>query len=108
MDSNLQERRWERNSHGPTDTAESLALRACLALLIALPAVAGWCRTRSQDPVAVTLREAVQVALARYSDVEKTRAAASQMKGCIREVRAQALQRLAGRRRLRGVLRTKL
>jgi outer membrane protein TolC len=70
---------------------KSLALRACLALLIALPAVAGWCRAQSQDPVAVTLPEAVQIALARHPDVEKTRAAASQMKGRLREVRAQAL-----------------
>ena len=44
-----------------------------------------------QDPVAVTLPEAVQTALARHPDVEKIRAAASQMKGRIREVRAQAL-----------------
>jgi hypothetical protein len=70
---------------------KSRALRACLALLMALPAVAGWGRAQSQDPVAVTLPEAVQIALARHPDVEKTRAAASQMKGRIREVRAQAL-----------------
>lgn len=44
--------------------------------------------------MAVTLPEAVQIALARHPDVEKIRAAASQMKGRIREVRAQALPEL--------------
>jgi len=44
----------------------------------------------AQDSAALTLKEAVQIALQRHPDVEKARAAADVLKGRIREVRAQA------------------
>jgi outer membrane protein len=44
----------------------------------------------AQDSAALTLQEAVQIALAQHPDVEKARAAADLLKGRIREVRAQA------------------
>ena len=43
------------------------------------------------DKAALTLAEAVQIAVKHYPDVEKARAAADQLNGKIREVRAQAL-----------------
>src|SRR5450759_2681000 len=43
------------------------------------------------DKDALTLAEAVQIAVKHYPDVEKARAAADQLSGKIREVRAQAL-----------------
>jgi outer membrane protein len=68
-----------------------LLRRAGLTVVVVLRMMAVCGTAQSQDPVAVTLAEAVQTALARHPDVEKSRAAASQMKGRIREVRAQAL-----------------
>jgi HAE1 family hydrophobic/amphiphilic exporter-1 len=53
--------------------------------LLAVPVAA------QQDKAALTLAEAVQIAVQRYPDVEKARAAADQLKGKIREVRSQAL-----------------
>jgi outer membrane protein TolC len=44
----------------------------------------------AQNSAALTLQEAVQIALAQHPDVEKARAAADLIKGRIREVRAQA------------------
>ncbi len=44
-----------------------------------------------EEKAALTLPEAVQMAVKRYPDVEKARAAAEQLKGKIREVRAQAM-----------------
>ncbi|RPI11941.1 MAG: hypothetical protein EHM65_06515, partial [Acidobacteriales bacterium] len=58
-----------------------------LALVFCLPAA-------GQTPVekqAVTLEEAVRLALERHPDVGKAKAAADALKGKIREVRAQAL-----------------
>ena len=45
---------------------------------------------QTQNSAALTLQEAVQIALAQHPDVEKARAAADLLKGRIREVRAQA------------------
>jgi outer membrane protein TolC len=44
----------------------------------------------AQDSAALTLQEAVHIALAQHPDVVKARAAADMLKGRIREVRAQA------------------
>ena len=44
----------------------------------------------AQEP-AITLEEAVRMAVERHQDVAKARAAADALKGKIREVRAQAL-----------------
>lgn len=46
---------------------------------------------RAQDATALTLDEAVRLAIARHQDVEKARAGADALKGKIREVRSQAL-----------------
>ena len=58
-----------------------------LAVSLCLTAVA----QTAPDKESVTLEEAVRLALGRYPDVAKARAAADGLKGKIREVRAQAL-----------------
>ncbi len=64
--------------------------RSCTAVLIAVLCLApAW--ARQDDKAELTLAEAVQIAVKRYPDVEKSRAAAEQLKGKIREVRAQAM-----------------
>jgi len=45
----------------------------------------------AQEPTAITLEEAVRLALAHHQDIGKARAASDALKGKIREVRAQAL-----------------
>src|SRR5512144_718049 len=50
---------------------------------------AAW-QASAQEP-AITLQEAVRMAVERHQDVAKARAAADALKGKIREVRAQAL-----------------
>jgi outer membrane protein len=45
----------------------------------------------AQQPDAITLVEAVKLALTRHPDVEKARAGADRLKGKVREVRSQAL-----------------
>ncbi|MBI3695341.1 MAG: TolC family protein [Acidobacteria bacterium] len=60
-------------------------------MFLAVPAAAA----EAVEPAAVTLVEAVRLALARHPDVEKARAAADGLKGRIREVRAQALPEVA-------------
>ena len=45
----------------------------------------------AEEKAELTLAEAVQIAVKRYPDVEKARAAADQLKGKIREVRADAM-----------------
>ena len=57
-----------------------------LILLCALPGLLS-----AQEQAAVTLDEAVRMAVAHHQDVGKARAAADALKGKIREVRAQAL-----------------
>ncbi|MBZ5579033.1 MAG: TolC family protein [Acidobacteriia bacterium] len=47
--------------------------------------------TRAADAAALTLEDAVRLAIDRHQDVAKARAAADALKGKIREVRAQAL-----------------
>ncbi|HEU0007917.1 MAG TPA: TolC family protein [Terriglobia bacterium] len=56
-----------------------------IVLVLVLPRSA-----HTQNSAALTLQEAVQIALAQHPDVEKARAAADLLKGRIREVRAQA------------------
>src|ERR1051326_8603664 len=58
-----------------------------LISLILLAAVS----LRAQDATALTLDEAVRLAITRHQDVDKARAAADALKGKIREVRSQAL-----------------
>jgi outer membrane protein len=58
-----------------------------LALAVSVSAVA----QTPPEKEALTLEEAVQIALARHPDVGKARAAADALRGKIREVRAQAL-----------------
>ena len=61
--------------------------RLLLILAISLPAAA----QAPGERETVTIEEAVRLAVARYPDVAKARAAAEGLKGRIREVRAQAL-----------------
>ncbi|MCL5744995.1 MAG: TolC family protein [Acidobacteria bacterium] len=56
------------------------------ALILLFASLAG-----AQQPAAVTLEEAVRLALAHHQDIAKARAASDALKGKIREVRAQAL-----------------
>lgn len=63
-----------------------IARSATLLLLLALPAALS-----AQEQAAVTLQEAVRLAVERHQDVAKARAAAEGLKGKIREVRSQAL-----------------
>jgi outer membrane protein TolC len=64
-------------------------MKACLLLILAisLPAAA----QAPGERETVTIEEAVRLAMDRYPDVAKARAAAEGLKGRIREVRAQAL-----------------
>lgn len=67
-------------------------MKTCLRLTILLvtgTALAG--AAQGSEPEAVTLDEAVRLALERHPEVGKARAAADALKGKIREVRAQAL-----------------
>ena len=61
-----------------------------MRVLISLIALAAG-SLRAQDDPALTLEDAVKLAIARHQDVGKARAAADALKGKIREVRAQAL-----------------
>src|SRR5215470_17454076 len=61
-------------------------MRVFLALLLAAPLLGG---QPAED--ALTLDQAVRLAIDRHQDVAKARAAADALKGKIREVRAQAL-----------------
>jgi len=61
----------------------------CLTLLLLSVASAG--RAAESEPAAVTLAEAVRLAVARHPDALRARALADGIKGKIREVRAQAL-----------------
>jgi outer membrane protein len=61
-------------------------MRVFLALFLAAPLLGG---QPAED--ALTLDQAVRLAIARHQDVAKARAAADALKGKIREVRAQAL-----------------
>ena len=61
-----------------------------MRVLISLIALAAG-SLHAQDDRALTLDEAVRLAIARHQDVEKARAAADALKGKIREVRSQAL-----------------
>lgn len=64
--------------------------RTSAAILIAVLCLAPvW--ARQDDKPELTIAEAVQIAVKRYPDVEKARASADQLKGKIREVRAQAM-----------------
>lgn len=63
-----------------------MTIRFATLLSCILPAIIS-----AQEQAAVTLPEAVRMALERHQDVAKARAAADGLKGKIREVRAQAL-----------------
>ncbi len=53
------------------------------------------CAAGAEEPAALTLPEAVRLALERYPDVAKARAAADVLRGKTREVRADALPHVA-------------
>ena len=61
--------------------------RCILAVIFLTPALAA----AAEEPLRLNLPDAVRMALSRHPDVEKARASADQLKGKVREVRAQAL-----------------
>src|SRR5579884_532685 len=61
----------------------------CLTVLLAVLMMAP--RLGADEPTALTLGEAVRLAISRHQDVAKARTAAEALKGKTREVRAQAL-----------------
>ena len=73
-----------------------VCLTVSLGVLLAAP------RLASEEEAALTVGEAVKLAIGRHQDVAKARAAAEALKGKTREVRAQALPRRPTRPRRSG------
>lgn len=68
-----------------------MMLRFVGTLIMLIAAGPAWGAADAAEPAAVTLEQAVRIAIERHQDVGRARAAADALKGKVREVRAQAL-----------------